>query len=130
MGAPNEPIGLREAISIAIETGDALGGRTRQAMELLVSIANRDLQEVASPPREPVRKRPSSGSMEAIQHTAAGAQHFAQVRAELAAGQRDVRRISDRMQAVERQLDAAETEMIEASHALLDEALAPEVAKK
>lgn len=130
MGAPNEPIGLREAIAIAIETGDALGGRTRQAMELLVSVANRDVQDASTVQREPARKRPSSGSMEAIQHAASSAQHFAKVRAELAAGRQDVKRITDRMQAVEYQINAAETEMIEASHALLDEALAPEVAKK
>jgi hypothetical protein len=128
MGAPNEPIGLREAISIAVETGESLGGRTRQAMELLVSIANRDRAE--EPPRPPVRKRPSSGSMEAAQHVASSGQHFAAVREELKAGQRDVKRITDRMLAVEQQLDAAETEMIEASHALLDGALAQEELKK
>jgi hypothetical protein len=67
------PISLDEALALAREIGDSLGGRQQRALVVLSRYAERG-------------RRLSSTALRSVGHVAEGAQHFVKAQEELAAG--------------------------------------------
>lgn len=67
------PVTLEEALVVAKEIGESLGGRQQVALALLSRYAERG-------------RRMSSTALRSVGHVAEGAQHFVKAQEELAAG--------------------------------------------
>jgi len=74
----DSPVTLEEALAIAREIGDSLGGRQQKALITLSRYAERG-------------SRLSSTALRSVGHVADGAQHFVKAQEELAAGIQAIR---------------------------------------
>jgi len=72
------PMTYDEAVALAKEIGESLGGKQQRAIEVLMRYAARG-------------RRPSSIRLDAVSDALVGAQHFANARSELDAGQQAMR---------------------------------------